>query len=209
MRMPSVDCRQVHAAQEAFDPRSWPSLARRLGARAQDHARAWNVTAAERAGGYPCDDHAPMPHEPVLRAVDVSAPAALVFRWLCQLKVAPYSYDLIDNLGRRSPRELTPGAERLELGQRFLVFELVDFEADRELTGVTFPAARAIFGPISGTYRVTPTGPGTSRLVVKLCLGSAGPVGPARATLLAWGDLLMMRKQLLTLKELAEASGAG
>jgi hypothetical protein len=71
----------------------------------------------------------------LFRGVTVRARAPVVFRWLCQLRVAPYSYDWLDNLGRRSPRTLTPGAERLELGQRVMgIFELVGFEPDRHLT---------------------------------------------------------------------------
>ena len=152
----------THPSTPTRPPPSWLSRARRLAASAQDHARYWNVTRAEREASYPCDAYGEPAYEPVLRAVDVDAPAAVVFRWLCQLKVAPYSYDLLDNLGRHSPRELTPGAERLGRGQRFLIFELVDFEPDRHLTGLTFPAARLIFGPIAGTYLVTPIGDGVS-----------------------------------------------
>ena len=71
----------------------------------------------------------------VSRAVTVRAEPATVFRWVCQLRVAPYSYDLIDNLGRRSLRRLTPGLERLEVGQRFMtIFRRVAFEPGRHIT---------------------------------------------------------------------------
>ena len=82
-----------------------------------------------------CDAVMPAADMVVSRAVDVAAPAAHTFRWVCQLRVAPYSYDLLDNLGRRSPKELTPGAEVLEVGQRVMtIFHLASFEHDRHLT---------------------------------------------------------------------------
>jgi hypothetical protein len=76
----------------------------------------WGATADERHRPLPCDDHLPEHDQVLLRAVDTQAPPATVFRWLCQLRVAPYSYDWLDNWGRRSPRELTAGLENLEPG---------------------------------------------------------------------------------------------
>ncbi len=69
----------------------------------------------------------------------------MVFRWLCLLEVAPYSYDWIDNLGRRSPRTLTPGTEDLEVGQEFLVSRLLEFEPDRHIAGVVLPRPERLF----------------------------------------------------------------
>jgi hypothetical protein len=164
--------------------------------------REWGTTAAERAAPLPCDRFLPEGDDVVDRAVDVAAPPEVVFRWLCQLRVAPYSYDLVDNLGHRSPRELTPGLERLELGQRFAhIFRLVDVEPGRSLTIRT---DNGLFGDVVGTYQVTPR-PRGSRLAVRLRVRHRRDVlGLVWRVVLGPGDLVMMRKQLRTLAALAE-----
>src|SRR5215467_14289890 len=91
-------------------------------------AWTWGTTEAERELPFPCDRWLADADDALFRAVDVEAPAAVFFRWLCQLRVAPYSYDWIDNLGHQSPRRLTPGLDALAVGQRVMsLFELVEF----------------------------------------------------------------------------------
>ena len=170
--------------------------------RSVEVVRNWGSTAEERDRQYPCDALVTQPYVVLFRALDVEAPVAVVFRWLCQLRVAPYSYDWIDNLGRRSPRRLTPGLDELEVGQRFMIFRLAHFEPGASITLTT---EHVVFGRIAITYRVTPRPAETSRLVVKLVVASRpGPFGWVMARILPTGDLVMMRRQLLNLKRLAE-----
>jgi hypothetical protein len=163
----------------------------------------WGSSADEREAGYPCDGLIDGPHEVMFRAVDVAAPAGVVFRWLCQLRVAPYSYDWIDNFGRRSPRHVVPGLDQLEVGQKFMtMFRLVSSESGRS---ITLDSQTAQFGRVALTYRADPIDDGRSRLVAKLMWAPpSGLHGCALRRLLPAGDLVMMRKQLLTLKALAE-----
>ena len=169
-------------------------------------AATWGSTAAERALSFPCDRRLAGADAAYHRAVTVEAPAAVVFRWLCQLRVAPYSYDWIDNFGRKSPRRLTPGLEDLAIGQPVMtVFELVDFERDRQLT-IRLRRGRWAGGDIAVTYALLPLDGDRCRLVVKLLVRHTGgrAIALVRGLLLPWGDVVMMRRQLLNLKRLAE-----
>jgi len=165
---------------------------------------AWNTVTEERSSSYPCEKFARPPYKRYLRAVDVDAPAEVVFRWLCQLKVAPYSYDWLDNLGRRSPATLTPGAEELAVGQWVMIGRIVEFEKDRHITIVGSPRADRLFGPVTLTYQVTSHAQNTARLIACITVTADSWLGRLRRSVLGVGDLVMMRRELLNFKRLAE-----
>ena len=172
--------------------------------------KLWGVQAAETTLAFGCDEFAPQ-YEPWFRAVDVAAPAPTAFRWLCQMRVAPYSYDWIDNYGRRSPGALTPGVDDLATGQTWMtIFELAGFVPGEQVTlHMAERRARALFGDIYVTYLVRDLGAGRARLVAKLAVPPARNVlERAFRPLLGGGDLIMMRRQLLNLAGHAERQTA-
>jgi hypothetical protein len=151
----------------------------------------WGTSRAERSLSLPCDDLIPRAATVLNRAVGVTAPPATTFRWLCQLRAAPYSYDLIDNFGRRSPRTLTPGLEQLQPGQRFMtIFRLASFEQDRSITLTRGSGLAVTYAALDG------------RLLMRIR-------SRTRRRLLPYLDLPMARKQLLTLRDLAQRSAPG
>jgi hypothetical protein len=173
-----------------------------------DSIRNWGSTPDERARPFACDDFLTSPDDVLFRAISIDAPAAVVYRWLGQLRVAPYSYDWLDNFGRRSPRKLTPGLGELAVGDRVMtIFRVTAFEADRQVTVVLdLPhVPKALAGEGAVTYEAIPVSDGRCRLVVKLLLRYPPGPGQAARWFLPAADLVMMRKQLLTLKQLAEA----
>lgn len=161
----------------------------------------WGVDDAEVAARYGCDELVPSPVLQAWRAVSVDAPADVVWRWVGQVRAAPYSYDWVDNRGHRSPRTdlaLDPPA----VGEAFTrsggrpLGRVLAVDPGRELT------ATILGGVLS--YRVTPVGPRSARLVLKVVMGR----GRLLAPFVSVGDLVMARRQLLTLKELAEGTAA-
>jgi hypothetical protein len=183
-----------------------------FGILAMDFAR-WGISLAEmRSEGWPrAQQDSMVPDETWYRAVSVNAPVETVFRWICQLRAAPYSYDWIDNFGRHSPRHLIDGLERLRVGQKVMtIFRVHDFSIDNFITIVLWPPRSVLCSELRITYLCVPVGKNQTRLMVRVQI--CYPKHPFRSiirSLLPPGDLLMMRKQLLTLKQLAEQSHRG
>lgn len=156
----------------------------------------WGVTDAEVARTYPCDELVPSPAWRAWRGVTVRARPELVWPWVRQLQVAPYSYDLVDNLGRRSPRHLLD-LDDPQVGDPFVraggrpLGRVASVDPGAQLTGTLLGAAMS--------YVLVPDAAGT-RLLLKLTCDRARVLGP----LLVLGDLVMARRQLLTFARLAE-----
>ena len=162
----------------------------------------WGVTAAEMARPYPCDEWVESPTLVAWRGVTVNVSPEDLWPWITQVRVAPYSYDWIDNAGRRSPRTLL-GLPEPTAGESFTcaagvkLGRILSVEAPRPLT------ARIAGAVMSYVLERPPREAGT-RLVMKIVSETPRPLAP----LLSVGDLVMARRQLLNWKHLAETASA-
>lgn len=157
----------------------------------------WGVTDSETSRRYPCDDFVVAPALQAWRGVRVEAPAVAVWPWIAQVRIAPYAYDWIDNLGRRSPRRLL-GLPQPAVGEAFTTAggrrfgRIVSVDQGKQLTG-------SIMGGYM-SYVLMPRDHTTTRLLLKVVMQTNRWAAPG----LSVGDLVMARRQLLNLKELAE-----
>jgi hypothetical protein len=161
----------------------------------------WGVSDDETSRHFPCDDLVSAPALEAWRAVDIAAPAHAVWPWVAQLRVAPYSYDWIDNRGRRSPRELLHLPEP-EVGDNFTssggrpLGRIVSVDTGQQLTGTIMGAYMS--------YVLRPKGELATRLLLKVVVQTT-----RYSVALSLGDLVMARRQMLNIKRLAELNTPG
>jgi hypothetical protein len=160
----------------------------------------WGVTLTETERWFPCDDFVPDPGWAAWRGVSARASTEDLWSWLKQIRLAPYSYDCIDNLGRRSPQRLSSLSEPT-VGEPFTTAfgrpsgRIVAVSKEEHLTG-------RIMGTFL-SYVLVPDHT-TTRLLLKVVSRGRNPLTP----LLCIGDLVMARRQLLNISHLAEMTAA-
>src|SRR5579875_1510648 len=127
-------------------------------------ADRWNVTATETERRFPCDEFVADPALEAWRGVTVAARPERVWPWVAQIRAAPYSYDWIDNLGRRSPQRLL-GLPAPVRGDPFTT--AVGRPLGRVLSVAPGEQLTAEILGVVMSYVLVPTG-GSTRLLLKL-----------------------------------------
>lgn len=180
----------------------------RLGRRLQH----WGATAEEIDRALPGDEWlaggSPV-RVRMTRAIGVEAPAARVWPWLAQLGRGAgwYSYDRLDNGGRRSARHLVSWIPEPRLGDAIPIGYLRHLEPGRELAW--WLGGGRFFGAwLRGVtlYRVTGDG-ARSRVVARMQADARGPLGRLACWLYRWVDGIMARRQLVGIKRRVERYG--
>jgi hypothetical protein len=172
----------------------------------------WGATADEVAASMPGDEFFPGAGFEATRAIRIDAPPEAVWPWLAQVgfgRAGFYSYDLLDNLGRRSAERIVPGLQALAVG------DWIPMMAGRPTERTAF-RVRAFEEPrwmlwakpdSSWAWRLEPAGDGATRLVTRVrCRYSLRDFPGVLLTipLLELADFPMMRRMLLGMKHRAE-----
>lgn len=171
----------------------------------------WGSTDEEREEVLPGDDLVGKPAFSATRAITISSSPAGVFPWVAQLgfgRAGWYSYDFIDNFGRKSATTLHSDWAVQSVGDvvpggpiNFSVREInapnhlvLELSSTRQSPRLTFTMA----------YVLRPIGEST-RLISRVRSGLRAPLGTVLLrSILGPGDGVMLRRQLLGLKERAE-----
>lgn len=70
------------------------------------------------------------------RRIKIRAGARDIYVWLTQLRIAPYSYDLIDNSGQKSPGYIIENLPPVKLNDHYLLaFHIIGFEENKFIAG--------------------------------------------------------------------------
>jgi len=168
--------------------------------------RSWGATREEVTRAMPGDDFVATPTWVATRAVGVDAPPEKVWPWLVQLgyrRAGFYSWDRLDNDNIPSARHIVPDYQGLKEGDLLPLSADADMrverlEAPRVLVLTTPEGAEIRWSWAWGLY---PDGQGGTRLVSRLRLAD---IGWRTRLLLDAGELVMMRKHLIGIKERAE-----
>ncbi len=170
----------------------------------------WGATEEERARILPGDDLVEAPTLNATRAITIRAQPGDIWPWLVQVGVNRagwYSYDLLDNLGRPSAREIIPELQDIDVG------DIMPISPDGS-QGIRVHAMDPPHSMIWGTpgdttwvWLLHPQPDGTTRLITRV-RSRYRWLSPSIvfSMLLEFADIWMMRRMLLNLRERVEAA---
>jgi len=173
----------------------------------------WGATPEEVSRVLPGDELVDRPTFNATRAITVRARAADIWPWLVQVgltRAGWYSYDLLDNLGRPSARRIIPELQDLAVG------DVIPMSPDGQQgmpVRTLDPPHSMVWGRPGDTtwaWQLDESADGTTRLIARVRARYRWfRPSIAFSLLVEFGDIWMMRKMLLNLRDRAERQASG
>jgi hypothetical protein len=174
-------------------------------------ALTWGATREETLRSLPGDELVKTAHFVATRAVTIAAPQSEVWKWLLQIGSARagwYSHDWMDNAGVPSSREILPQFQKIEAGY------FIPFTPDQKngMWVKTYQEYSHILwwdkkGNASWLWKLEPMERGETRLLTRLHTKYDFTFPWVIYYILYdFGDIIMMRKCLLGIKDRAESN---
>ena len=168
----------------------------------------WGATSQEVSRPLPGDELVARPTFNATRAISIAAAPEQVWPWLLQVgltRAGWYSYDILDNLGRRSARRIIPELQGLAPG------DVVPMSPDGKqgMRVHSMDAPRSMVwgtpGETTWAWQLDRHPDGSTRLITRV-RSRYRWLSPSIAfsALLEFGDIWMMRKMLLNMRDRAE-----
>ncbi len=170
----------------------------------------WGATDEERERDLPGDELVKAPTLEATRAITIQAQPEDIWPWLAQVGVNRagwYSYDLLDNLGRPSAREIIPQLQDIRIG------DIMPMSPDGK-HGIPIHALNPPYSMIWGTpddtswaWLLDPQPNGTTRVITRI-RSRYRWLSPTIlfSMLLEFADIWMIRRMLLSLQERVETT---
>jgi hypothetical protein len=170
----------------------------------------WGATEDERSAKVAGDELVPDARLVATRSIDLVAPPDEVWPWLVQMgfgRAGWYSYDRLDNLGRRSATRIHPEWQGVGEGDPIpggpIAFEAAVVDPPRAFV-LRLPDGGRFLDRVAFTlaFDLRPSGAAGTRLVTRVRSTIDLPLGrPIERWFLGPGDGIMVRRQLLNLQQ--------
>lgn len=170
----------------------------------------WGATSEEVRRAMPGDDIVEAPSFDATRSVTIKASPSDIYPWIAQMglnRAGWYSYDLLDNLGRKSVEEILPAFQNAQVGTLIPMSPdnnygmwIKDFERNKWMLWWDKK------GDATWVWGIYPAGKSHSRLVTRVRLEYKWVSYEIFFNILIeFFDILMMRKCMRGIKRRAES----
>ena len=169
----------------------------------------WGATTEEVRQPMPGDELVAKPTMNATRAITIAAEPDEIWPWLVQVGVKRagwYSYDILDNFGRPSAREIIPAFQDVAVGDVLAMSP--DGKEGSTILAMDLPRSM-VWGTLPDTswsWTFEPQADGRTRVITRI-RSHYRWLSPSIAfsMLLEFADIWMLRKMLLNVRQRAEA----